>query len=134
VAFARVGLAGGALARADLDTVGRVGPAPLAAAFAAGIGDSSSESSPSESSSLSLSLGCFAEALAGSVFEGTVFGMALVTESEDLLAGGLAPFLVVGALVAGSSSDPLSLDSEEVLALGGGALDCYEWMNFISVL
>jgi hypothetical protein len=36
------------------------------------------------------------------------------------------------AVVAGSSSDSLSLDSEEGLALGGGALDCHRRVNIIS--
>jgi len=121
VTFAGVVLVGNAFAGADEDIVGRVGPAPLVAAlsgaaFTAGIGGSLSESSLSESSSLSLSLGFFAEALAGSVFEGTTFGMALVTE-------------------LGESSESLPLDSEEEdLALGSGALNCHGQMNRISVL
>jgi hypothetical protein len=82
------------------------------AALAAGFDDSSSDSPLSESSSLSLSLTAFAEALVRAVFEGTGFGIALVT-----------PALVVAALFVGSSSDSLSLDSEEEPVLGGGALD-----------
>ncbi len=82
------------------------------AALAAGFDGSSSDSPLSESSSLSLSLTGFAEAFVRAVFEGTGFGIALV-----------APALVVEALFVGSSSDSLSLDSEEEPVLGGGALD-----------
>ena len=82
------------------------------AALVAGFDGSSSDSPLSESSSLSLSLTGFAEALVRAVFEGTGFGIALV-----------APALVVAALFVGSSSDSLSLDSEEEPVLGGGALD-----------
>ena len=39
---------------------------------------------------------------------------------------------MVVTVVAGSSSDSLSLDSEEGLALGGGALDCHCRVSFIS--
>lgn len=70
------------------------------AALAVGFDNSSSESSLSESSSLSLSLAGFADALAGGSFEG-----GLVADFEG-------------------SSESLPLDSEEGLALGGGALDC----------
>jgi hypothetical protein len=91
------------------------------AALPAGNDGSSSESSLSESSSLSLSFTGFARDLVGGCFEGTALETGLV-----------APVLVAGAVVAGSFSDSLSLDSEEELALAGTALDCRKRVNFIS--
>ena len=127
VTFVGAAFTGSDFAGADFDCVGFVvvvpfvatlGGAPLAgAALPAGNGGSSSESSLSESSSLSLSLTGFARALGGGCFEGTAFEKGLV-----------APVLV--AVVVGSSSDSLSLDSEEELALAGTALDCYKKNEF----
>jgi len=96
---------------------GTLGAAFAGAALAAGFGGSS-ESSLSESSSLSLSLADFLGALTGGSFE------------KSFLRSDLeAPVL---AVVAGLSSDSLSLDSDEELALRGCALDCHGRMNFIS--
>ena len=129
VTFVGAAFTGSDFAGADFDCVGFVvvvpfvatlGGAPLAgAALPAGNGGSSSESSLSESSSLSLSLTGFPRALVGGCFERTAFETGLV-----------APVLV--AVVVGSSSDSLSLDSEEELALAGTALDCYKRVNFVS--